>query len=202
MPAGRRCRSAARDRLDADRHADFGLHAALWPGTAGFVRRRAWRRDRRRAGGLMTACPVPAVLLGVACFTGIYMSAQGFYRFAAADTASDAFRPKAISWVMAGGLLSAVFGPQLVKPPRGDGGALPWHLPCGDRAEPGRGGLFLLLRKIPKPRARRRAPGGPQPRGADAHPGHRGGDDLRHGLLCADEPGDDLVAAGGGGLRL
>ncbi len=48
-------------------------------------------------------------------FTGIYMSAQGFYRFAAADTASDAFRPKAISWVMAGGLLSAVLGPQLVK---------------------------------------------------------------------------------------
>lgn len=50
-----------------------------------------------------------------ALFTGIYMSAQGFYRFAAADTASDAFRPKAISWVMAGGLLSAVVGPQLVK---------------------------------------------------------------------------------------
>ncbi len=50
-----------------------------------------------------------------ALFTGIYMSAQGFYRFAAADTASDAFRPKAISLVMAGGLLSAVFGPQLVK---------------------------------------------------------------------------------------
>jgi len=53
-------------------------------------------------------------LLG-ALFTGIYMSAQGFYRFAAADTASEAFRPKAISWVMAGGLLSAVLGPQLVK---------------------------------------------------------------------------------------
>jgi len=48
-------------------------------------------------------------------FTGIYMSAQGFYRFAAADTASEGFRPKAISWVMAGGLLSAVIGPQLVK---------------------------------------------------------------------------------------
>ena len=53
-------------------------------------------------------------LLG-ALFSGIYMSAQGFYRFAAADTASDAFRPKAISWVMAGGLLSAVVGPELVK---------------------------------------------------------------------------------------
>jgi MFS family permease len=47
--------------------------------------------------------------------TGVYMSAQGFYRFAAADTADDAFRPKAISYVMAGGLASAVIGPQLVK---------------------------------------------------------------------------------------
>lgn len=53
-------------------------------------------------------------LLG-ALLSGIYMSAQGFYRFAAADTASDTFRPKAISWVMAGGLLSAVVGPELVK---------------------------------------------------------------------------------------
>ena len=47
--------------------------------------------------------------------TGTYMSAQGFYRFAAADTASEAFRPKAISYVMAGGLASALIGPQLVK---------------------------------------------------------------------------------------
>lgn len=56
-----------------------------------------------------------AVLLVGSYFTGIYMSAQGFYRFAATDAASDAFRPKAISYVMAGGLLSAVFGPQLNK---------------------------------------------------------------------------------------
>jgi MFS family permease len=48
-------------------------------------------------------------------FSGAYMSAQGFYRFAAADTASPAFRPKAISWVTAGGLISAIFGPTLVK---------------------------------------------------------------------------------------
>jgi MFS family permease len=47
--------------------------------------------------------------------TGTYMSAQGFYRFAAADSASAAYRPKAISYVMAGGLLSALIGPQLVK---------------------------------------------------------------------------------------
>jgi MFS family permease len=43
------------------------------------------------------------------------MSAHGFYRFAAADTASDAYRPKAISYVMAGGLAAAIIGPQLVK---------------------------------------------------------------------------------------
>ena len=47
--------------------------------------------------------------------SGIYMSAQGFYRFAATDTASIGFKPKAISYVMAGGLISAIIGPQLVK---------------------------------------------------------------------------------------
>lgn len=56
----------------------------------------------------------PIFLLG-SLITGTYMSAQGFYRFAAADTASERFRPKAISYVMAGGLLSAIIGPQLVK---------------------------------------------------------------------------------------
>jgi MFS family permease len=55
------------------------------------------------------------LLLVGSYFTGIYMSAQGFYRFAAADTASDSFRPKAISYVMAGGLLAAIFGPQVNK---------------------------------------------------------------------------------------
>lgn len=48
-------------------------------------------------------------------FTGVYMSAHGFYRFAATDTASDGYKPKAISYVMAGGLLSAILGPQIVK---------------------------------------------------------------------------------------
>lgn len=56
----------------------------------------------------------PLFLLG-SFLTGLYMSAHGFYRFAAADTASDAYRPKAISYVMAGGLASALVGPQLVK---------------------------------------------------------------------------------------
>lgn len=54
------------------------------------------------------------LLLGSALI-GVYMAAQGQYRFAAADTASPAYRPKAISMVMAGGLAAAVIGPELVK---------------------------------------------------------------------------------------
>ncbi len=56
----------------------------------------------------------PVLLLG-SLITGVYMSAQGFYRFAATDMASEGYKPKAISYVMAGGLASAIIGPQLVK---------------------------------------------------------------------------------------
>lgn len=38
-----------------------------------------------------------------------------FYRFAAAEAADDAFRPKAISLVMAGGVVSALLGPYLAR---------------------------------------------------------------------------------------
>jgi MFS family permease len=69
------------------------------------------------AGALISAYGIYAgsfgfLLLG-SYFTGIYMSAHGFYRFAATDMASDDYRPKAISYVMAAGLMSAVIGPQL-----------------------------------------------------------------------------------------
>ncbi len=46
---------------------------------------------------------------------GVFMCTYGFYRFAATDGASEAFRPKAISWVMAAGLAAALIGPQIVK---------------------------------------------------------------------------------------
>ena len=52
-------------------------------------------------------------LLGSFC-SGIYAASHQAYRFAAADTASVAFRPKAVSWVLAGGVASAVVGPQLI----------------------------------------------------------------------------------------
>ena len=45
---------------------------------------------------------------------GAYQSFVVLYRYAAADTASAAFRPKAISWVMVGGGLAALVGPPLV----------------------------------------------------------------------------------------
>jgi MFS family permease len=56
-----------------------------------------------------------AVFMAGSFLTGIYMSAQGFYRFAATDGMPPEFQPKAISYVMAGGLAAAIIGPQLVK---------------------------------------------------------------------------------------
>lgn len=56
-----------------------------------------------------------AVFMAGSFLTGIYMSAQGFYRFAATDGVPPEFQPKAISYVMAGGLAAAIIGPQLVK---------------------------------------------------------------------------------------
>src|SRR5258708_36297513 len=46
---------------------------------------------------------------------GLYGAVAQSYRFAAADGASAEFRPKAVSWVMAGGVFAGVLGPQLVQ---------------------------------------------------------------------------------------
>ena len=48
-------------------------------------------------------------------FGGLYGAVSHSYRFAASDGASPTFRPKAISWVMAGGIFAGVLGPQLVE---------------------------------------------------------------------------------------
>ena len=47
----------------------------------------------------------------IGCFQGFAV----FYRHAAADTASQAFRSKAISLVLAGGVFAALVGPELSK---------------------------------------------------------------------------------------
>jgi MFS family permease len=56
----------------------------------------------------------PLLCLG-SLFLGMMAVHGGFYRFAAADTASESFRPKAISLVMAGGVGAAILGPELAK---------------------------------------------------------------------------------------
>jgi MFS family permease len=73
-------------------------------------------------GGIGGALAATALMIGRfdllllgAGLTGLYYSFHGFYRFAAADTASPAFRPKAISWVLAGGLVGAILGSEVVK---------------------------------------------------------------------------------------
>jgi predicted MFS family arabinose efflux permease len=53
------------------------------------------------------------LLAGTAC-GGLYAAAHQSYRFAATDTASPQFRPKAVAWVLAGGVFAGVLGPQLV----------------------------------------------------------------------------------------
>lgn len=45
---------------------------------------------------------------------GYYQASAQYYRFAATDTASAEFRPKAISWVLAGGLGAALIAPEIV----------------------------------------------------------------------------------------
>jgi len=98
------------------------------------------------------------LLLFGSYLTGTYMSAQGFYRFAATDTASEAFRPKAISWVMAGGLISALIGPQLVKVTEGFT-AVPFVGTYLTAAIISVAGIFLFLAlDLSKPQARSAAP--------------------------------------------
>jgi MFS family permease len=99
----------------------------LWLGTmpVGMLARRYGRRAAFQIGTVFgVACGLincVAVLeasfllfnLGAFC-GGFYAAGHMAYRFAAADTASDAFRPKAISWVLVGGIAAGIVGPQLV----------------------------------------------------------------------------------------
>jgi MFS family permease len=56
-----------------------------------------------------------ALFCGATFLGGLYGAVAQSYRFAAADGASRAYRPKALSWVMAGGVFAGVLGPQLVQ---------------------------------------------------------------------------------------
>jgi MFS family permease len=85
------------------------------------------------AGGIGAALCARALFIGSfgwflagSVLLGVYQAAQGFFRFAAADTASESFKPKAISWVLAGGLLSALLGPEIVRATSGNFMVVPY----------------------------------------------------------------------------
>jgi len=101
-----------------------GMAAGTLP--AGWVARTYGRRVAFLIGaGFGALCGVLAAvaiilksfpLFCIATFCGgLYASVALSYRFAAADGAKEAFRPKAISWVLAGGVFAGVLGPQLVQ---------------------------------------------------------------------------------------
>ena len=48
------------------------------------------------------------MLLALGTLCVVYQSFAQFYRFAASEVANDAFRSRAISWVMAGGIVAAL----------------------------------------------------------------------------------------------
>ncbi len=56
-----------------------------------------------------------AVFVIAAILFGVHIAFWQYYRFAAADTASEAYRGRSISYVLAGGVLAAVAGPELAK---------------------------------------------------------------------------------------
>ena len=124
------------------------------------------------------------------------------YRFAAADTASEAFRPKAISWVLIGGIFAGIIGPQVVifTKDRCRRTCLP-RLISRSRllAVLARGVLMFLDIPVP-PRRPAEGEGRPLLRDRAAAAVHRRGR-LRCRQLLDDEHGDDLGAARDGDVR-
>lgn len=68
-------------------------------------------------GGLLAALGIwlgSLLMLSMGTFlVGVYQAFAQFYRFAAAEVADEAFRPRAISLVLAGGIVAAILGPLL-----------------------------------------------------------------------------------------
>ena len=86
----------------------IGRRGGFWAGTA-----------IGAAGGVTAGVAVWVSSFPLFCFgTFLVGSSNGFaqqYRFAAAELADDGFRSKAISLVLAGGVVSGVFGPEAAK---------------------------------------------------------------------------------------
>jgi MFS family permease len=100
-----------------------GMAACIMP--AGAIARRHGRRAAFLAGtgcgmlvGLLAAAAIVLSSFWLFClatfFGGAYAAVVLSFRFAAADGVSPALRPRALSFVMGGGVVAGVVGPQLV----------------------------------------------------------------------------------------
>ena len=99
---------------------------ALFAGLVG-RHQRAWGRRRAFQLGLVVAIGTTAlcawaawqghfwILVLGATLAGYYNANAGLYRFAAAELVEPPFKERAISWVLAGGILGAVAGPNLAR---------------------------------------------------------------------------------------
>ncbi|WP_420102164.1 MFS transporter [Bosea sp. (in: a-proteobacteria)] len=101
----------------------LGIAAGVIP--AAMLMRRLGRRGGYLIGALVGACGASIAATGIVMrsfalfclgtfICGLYGAYVQSYRFAAADTASPAFKARAISWVMLGGLAAGIIGPQSV----------------------------------------------------------------------------------------
>jgi len=102
----------------------LGLACGTLP--AGMISRSYGRRAAFLIGsgfgalcGFLAAAAILYASFSLFCvatlFGGFYGAVTQTYRFAAADGTSLKFRPRAVSWVMAGGVFAGVLGPQLVE---------------------------------------------------------------------------------------
>ena len=103
----------------------FVLGTAAFAFPAAFSMRRFGRRNGFAGGallgvaaGIVGAFAIVRGSFPIFCFAtfccGAYQAFVGQYRFAAADTASPAYRPRVIALSLGGGLAAAFVGPQLV----------------------------------------------------------------------------------------
>ncbi|WP_457094741.1 MFS transporter [Microvirga sp. P5_D2] len=103
----------------------FNLGLALGTIPAAMIMRRIGRRmgyilgaGIGLTGGCLAAFGIASWSFVLFCFgaliVGMYGSFNQSYRFAATDGASEAFKPRAIAWVMTGGLAAGIIGPQTI----------------------------------------------------------------------------------------
>lgn len=106
--------------------AAYVVGAAMATMPASFWMRRVGRRNGFLTGGcfgllgsvlatLAMGMGSLALLCGGTLLLGVYNAFGQYYRFAAADAAQPDFRAKAISFVLAGGLVGGIVGPEMSK---------------------------------------------------------------------------------------